>query len=762
MPVSQYVLKVHGRCDLACDFCYVYTHADQGWRHRPRLMSPQIVERSAERIAEHAAVYGLSEVGVVLHGGEPLLIGPNRAREVLATLKSVITPVARLEISIHTNGVRLDEQWCDLFAEYGVHVGVSLDGDKAANDRHRLFRGGQSSHPQVMRALSLLRQSRYRHLYAGILCTIDIANDPVVVYEALIEQQPPRIDLLLPHATWEHPPLRPSEQPHPYADWLLAIYHRWIRDSRRVPIRFFDSLLSAAAGGPSYTESLGTDPVGMLVVETDGGWEQPDSMKTAFDGAAGTGTHVLTHRVDEAARHPWIQERQNGIEALCPTCQACPVVSVCGGGLYAHRYRDDGSGFANPSAYCADLFELIDRMLAAERVRREAERARGGHRLTDVALRRFAAGPGDAEGFAELALMRLRQTRALVAAVAERGRQAGDPRVRTTAAQGWELLCELDREHRVAVNSVLMHPYVYAWAMRCMRGTGGADEPGLSHLAGIALAAALRAGIAARLPVPVREGMLHLPSAGSLAIPDPPGGFAVVTVSESGEVSARPAGTWQPVRMLTRAGHQPVALEDTDPFRDCQRWPVSGRLDDAQWEQWQERFGAAWRVLTDTVPEHAAVLGTGLRTIVPLRTDSRRHQAATAHDAFGAIGVGLPHSPVDLAELMLHEFQHVKLHAVLDMRELYDPTDVRTFAVPWRADPRPVEGVLHGAYAFMTLAQFYGGLPDGGPRHRRYRDWVHEGLGTLAASGALTPDGELFVGVAGRAVDGGGAAWKAG
>ena len=31
----QFLLKVHSRCNLACDYCYVYQHADQSWRTRP-------------------------------------------------------------------------------------------------------------------------------------------------------------------------------------------------------------------------------------------------------------------------------------------------------------------------------------------------------------------------------------------------------------------------------------------------------------------------------------------------------------------------------------------------------------------------------------------------------------------------------------------------------------------------------------------------------------------------------------------------------
>ena len=65
------------------------------------------------------------------------LVGHERLRGIIARLHTALRAVCRLDLRIHTNGVRLDEQFCELFAQIGVKVGVSLDGDRAANDRHR-------------------------------------------------------------------------------------------------------------------------------------------------------------------------------------------------------------------------------------------------------------------------------------------------------------------------------------------------------------------------------------------------------------------------------------------------------------------------------------------------------------------------------------------------------------------------------------------------------------------------------------------------
>nr|MDT0526727.1 FxsB family radical SAM/SPASM domain protein [Streptomyces sp. DSM 41633] len=90
VPFREFVLKVHSRCDLACDHCYVYEHADQSWRTRPKTISDEAVSWTARRLAEQAATHALPSVAVILHGGEPLLAGPARLRRVCEELGSAL------------------------------------------------------------------------------------------------------------------------------------------------------------------------------------------------------------------------------------------------------------------------------------------------------------------------------------------------------------------------------------------------------------------------------------------------------------------------------------------------------------------------------------------------------------------------------------------------------------------------------------------------------------------------------------------------
>jgi uncharacterized protein len=223
----------------------------------------------------------------------------------------------------------------------------------------------------VTQALKLL-STAYRPLYRGLLCTVDLENDPIRTYDALLESTPPAVDFLLPLGNWTTPPpgRRPEAPDHtPYAEWLIAVFDRWYGAARQeTRVRLFREILNVLFGGMSRSESVGTSPVATLVIDTDGGIQQVDTLKTTFSGAPETGLTVAEHRFDLALRHPAVAARQMGIAALGDECQSCPVRDVCGGGHYAHRYLA-GSGFRNPSVYCPDLLRLITYI--SHRVRRD-------------------------------------------------------------------------------------------------------------------------------------------------------------------------------------------------------------------------------------------------------------------------------------------------------------------------------------------------------------------------------------------------------
>lgn len=755
-PFRQFVIKVCSRCDLACDHCYIYEHADQGWRAQPKVISEITVTRAAERVAEYARRHALNDVRIILHGGEPLLAGPDKLGWICAELRRVIDPVCRLDLRVHTNGVRLGEQLCELFAEHRVKIGISLDGDRDGNDLHRRYADGRSSYDQVIAAVNKLRDDRYRALYSGLLCTIDVRNDPVATYDALAALDPPVIDFLLPHATWDEPPPFAAEGTTPYADWLIAVFDRWMADGRRTAVRMFESVIATTNGGRSGTEALGLTPSDLAVIETDGSIEQVDSLKVAYEGAPHTGFDIFRNSLDEVALHPGITARQHGLAGLSASCQRCPVVASCGGGLYTHRYRTE-NGFDNPSVYCGDLMKLITH------IRDSLSTGQRMHTLAGPDFDAIATGYGDDLAIGQLVQSQHSIVRALLGIVRQRAGAA-------LPGNAWDVLAGLDADASPTIDRMFRHPYVRAWAVRFLPGRGAAhQEADIDHLAAIAAAAAIRAALPVELPVPVRDGFLHLPTLGRLRIPAQSSPTLTVSTGSGWFTVRGPAGErtvkldnpeltsdWQPVRVLQADGAS-VALEDTDPYRDCHQWPAADRISPDGVAQWGLFYRQAWELITREFPSYAPGLAAGLTTITPLANDTPGHEiSASARQAFGAVGAALPDTPATLALLLMHEFQHVKLGAVLDMFALCDRADTKTYYAPWRDDPRPLEALLQGTYAHIAVTEFWltswqrlatseDEAEAAAARFALWRDQTTIAAETLADSGALTPSGVRFV-----------------
>ena len=516
------------------------------------------------------------------------------------------------------------------------------------------------------------------------------------------------------------------------------------------------------------------------------------SLKAAYSGAPVTGFDVFRHSLDSVERHPGIMARQLGLAGLCETCQACPVVSSCGGGLYTHRYRT-GTGFMNPSVYCPDLLKLVGHVRTSMRRAAASQTAADAvERIPDAEFSELAAGLGGVKAIEYLARTQSILRRALVATVYTNAVSAQPPaHIARDLTEPWSVLTRVDREHPAALADVLAHPYVGTWAVGCLeqlrkpagerKATAEFIATDLGHLGAIAVVAAFRSGVQAEVAVPVQHGVVYLPTLGRLVIASSestqapastvnvrtgPAGITVRArhtdwIVPTGASGSTESPFWEPVRRLTGRGIS-VALDDTDPYRF--RYPLetapgqlqaAPRLTDAQAREWQLAFGQAWDEILHRHGVYAPALAAGLRVITPLSPGPEgRDVSGTARSAFGALAAALPGDSATLALLLIHEFQHVKLGAVLDLCDLHDGGDTRRFRAPWRPDPRPLEGLLQGTYAHIAVTDFWRTRrkivsgPAGAAAEASFTHWrtqTADAIETLAQCGSLTPLGERWV-----------------
>lgn len=203
-----------------------------------------------------------------------------------------------------------------------------------------------------------------------------------------------------------------------------------------------------------------------------------------------------------------------------------------------------------------------------------------------------------------------------------------------------------------------------------------------------------------------------------------------------------------------------VRFDDIDPYRDCHRIGAAGRQTAAQVTGWQAALDEAWAGLARDHPERARSLSTGLAALVPLELAGQAASSASNSDACGLVALTAPADGRTLATALVHEYQHSKLSALLDLVPLHHAGRDPAHYAPWRPDPRPLGGLFQGVYAYLGLVDLWqsqrlaGSGPDSRLAQVEFARWlptVRRVLHTLAGSGQLTGAGIRFVaGMRGR------------
>jgi HEXXH motif-containing protein len=60
-----------------------------------------------------------------------------------------------------------------------------------------------------------------------------------------------------------------------------------------------------------------------------------------------------------------------------------------------------------------------------------------------------------------------------------------------------------------------------------------------------------------------------------------------------------------------------------------------------------------------------------------------------------------------IAEAILHERSHLHVHRLLNVVKLHTLDHGEQFYSPWRSDPRPLNGLLHGLHVLARLCDFF-------------------------------------------------------
>lgn len=354
--ITSFLVKVASRCNLDCDYCYVYNHADQSWRNMPKLLAEEHQQAFAQRLSEYAEAAALKCVAIIFHGGEPLLAGADYLVKFVREIRAA-APNLYVEFGLQTNGLLLTEQALDVLEGSGVAVSLSIDGPREAHDLHRTTRKGRSSFDRVEAALDRLKKRPA--IFAGTIAVIDASVAPDTLLAYFARHGVPKVDFLLPDSHHDRLPPGRDCDPSLYERWLIEAFDVWFDQYPQLPVRTFEALLDSVAGLPSGTDAFGFGDVSLLSVETDGTWHDLDVFKVAGHGATRLVGSVLDTPIEQLASSTAIAAHRRLLTkaGLSEKCQACEVVDICGGGSVPHRFA--AGSFENATVYCGEMKALI-------------------------------------------------------------------------------------------------------------------------------------------------------------------------------------------------------------------------------------------------------------------------------------------------------------------------------------------------------------------------------------------------------------------
>ncbi len=359
------MLKAAGStCNLDCRYCYYLDKALQYGGRQP-VMSEELLELYIRQYIEANEV---DTVTFCWHGGEPLLAGIDFYRRAVE-LQRKYAGGKRIVNTLQTNGVLVDEAWCELFAAYEFLIGVSLDGPEEIHDAFRRDRGGAPTFGRVMRAVELFRTCGVEFNTLSVVNRL-CEGHGAEIYRFFRDTVGSRYMQFLPvveHVTDLQGVVRPvivspdtegarlaewSVSSAGYGDFLCDVFDQWVvSDVGRTFVQLFDATLARWCGLEPGVCSMSETCGDALVVEHNGDVYSCDHFVYPEFRLG----NIRERTLGEIYRSP--ERRAFGLakrNALPGECLRCRYYFACNGECPKHRFETGADG-RRKNSLCAGL-----------------------------------------------------------------------------------------------------------------------------------------------------------------------------------------------------------------------------------------------------------------------------------------------------------------------------------------------------------------------------------------------------------------------
>jgi serine-type anaerobic sulfatase-maturating enzyme len=348
------------RCNLDCAYCF-FLKKDRLYPGGTFRMSDEVLEAYIRQTIEG---HRTQEVTIAWQGGEPTLMGLDFFRKAVALEKRYARPGMNIENTFQTNGVLLDDEWCDFLRNEGFLVGLSLDGPQELHDAYRRDRRGDSVFDKVVGAARLMQKHGVEF---NILCTVNAVNSyhPLEVYRFFRDDLGARYLQFIPiverdNETGDQAGAEVTDRsvdPRQYGRFLTEIFDEWVRhDVGMMFVLFFDGVLASYVYGhsslcvlrPTCGEGVALEHTGD-VYSCDHFVEPGYLLGNVLETPLGELVGSEQQRAFGAAK----------AETLPAQCRECRWLFTCGGECPKNRVLVTGEGEPGLNWLCAGLQEFF-------------------------------------------------------------------------------------------------------------------------------------------------------------------------------------------------------------------------------------------------------------------------------------------------------------------------------------------------------------------------------------------------------------------
>jgi uncharacterized protein len=360
-------------CNLDCKYCF-YLEKENLYPSAEFRMKPDVLE---EFIKQQINSQTADTVIFSWQGGEPTLLGVDYFKMV-TELQYKYSNGKKIKNTFQTNGIMLDDDWCDFFLENDFLVGLSIDGPQEVHDVYRINKGGGPSFNQVERGLEYLKKHKVEFNTLTVVHDINSAR-PIEVYNFLkeigslfmqfipiverkaIANHTESLSLVSPDYVGRANVTDWSVKPENYGNFLIRIFDEWVRkDVGRYFVQIFDVALESWYGKiPSlciFRETCGD----ALALAHTGDLYSCDHYVYPENKLGNIMNEHISKLVKSSEQIIFGEAKKDKLPKFC---QECEVKFACNGECPKHRFELTPDGEEGLNYLCAGykrFFNYID------------------------------------------------------------------------------------------------------------------------------------------------------------------------------------------------------------------------------------------------------------------------------------------------------------------------------------------------------------------------------------------------------------------